>query len=324
MASCCCCNEHNVIEPKSPRAIRSWDNTSSSGKNTGSASDHGTRFLGTGSDVDPVMTTTQDKNISADQAFICVICLELVDEEATALPCRHNHFHFSCLATWLQQNRSCPLCKVGVSSVRYYDRKSQSSEIFHLPNPSLPRSSQRQQSQPFHSRLRRWPHSARRSSISVADSRILQFRYHVYECQLYSLYVGNNRISRYRNITPTLFTSDPSLLPRAKKWIRRELRALDPFDQYTTSHHSSVDMSQRNQFRNNEFLLEYIVAILRHIDVKGSAGQAEVLLREHLGARHARLFLHELENWLRSPFETLNEWDAYVQYPEARHDRALP
>lgn len=76
-------------------------------------------------------------------------------------------------------------------------------------------------------------------------------------------------------------------------------------------------VSRSTEFRNNEFLLEYIVAILRNIDLKGSAGQAEVLLREHLGSANSRLFLHELENWLRSPFERLRDWDDYVQYAEA-------
>ncbi|KAI9755556.1 MAG: hypothetical protein M1815_004870 [Lichina confinis] len=54
--------------------------------------------------------------------------------------------------------------------------------------------------------------------------------------------------------------------------------------------------------RNAEFLLEYIVAILKTVDIKGSGGQAEDMLQEFLGRENARLFLHELGAWLRSPF----------------------
>ena len=39
----------------------------------------------------------------------CVICLESVSERAVASPCRHL-FDFLCLATWLQQRATCPLC----------------------------------------------------------------------------------------------------------------------------------------------------------------------------------------------------------------------
>lgn len=68
---------------------------------------------------------------------------------------------------------------------------------------------------------------------------------------------------------------------------------------------------------NPEYLLEYIVAVIRTVDIKGSAGQAEMMLRDFLGREYACLFLHELQSWLRSPFETLREWDAAVQYDES-------
>ncbi|HEX3018295.1 MAG TPA: hypothetical protein VHP31_10665, partial [Caproicibacter sp.] len=42
---------------------------------------------------------------------------------------------------------------------------------------------------------------------------------------------------------------------------------------------------------NAEFLLEYIVAILKTVDVQGPTGQAEEMLQEFLGREHARLFL---------------------------------
>jgi regulator of sirC expression with transglutaminase-like and TPR domain len=50
------------------------------------------------------------------------------------------------------------------------------------------------------------------------------------------------------------------------------------------------------------------------VDIKGANGKAEDLLQEFLGRENARLFLHELENWLRSPFQEIEEWDRRVQY----------
>uniref|UniRef100_A0A0R3TPT9 RING-type E3 ubiquitin transferase n=1 Tax=Rodentolepis nana TaxID=102285 RepID=A0A0R3TPT9_RODNA len=42
----------------------------------------------------------------------CSICLEKykVNDETMSLPCLH-HFHQTCLATWLSQKGSCPICR---------------------------------------------------------------------------------------------------------------------------------------------------------------------------------------------------------------------
>lgn len=274
-----------------------------------------------GGTIDQTTTVAQSRVVTTDQAIICVICLELVQEEATALPCRHNHFHFPCLGTWLQQRRSCPLCKVEVLSIQYQDEKLQGPSVFHLPSLTTSRSSHNPQHHRGRLHARYGVNHRHRIPTSIEDiseNDSLHSRRRVYEEQRYSLYVGNNRISRYRNMTPAVFRADPTMVNRAKKWIRRELRALDPFHQYATATATGADRS--TDLRNNEFLLEYILAILRHIDLKGSAGQAELLLREQVGSRNARLFLHELENWLRSPFDSLEDWDAYVQYADAEHD----
>lgn len=50
------------------------------------------------------------------------------------------------------------------------------------------------------------------------------------------------------------------------------------------------------------------------VDMKASNGHAENLLAEFLGRETARLFFHELEAWLRSPYTKLEEWDEEVQY----------
>ena len=50
------------------------------------------------------------------------------------------------------------------------------------------------------------------------------------------------------------------------------------------------------------------------MNLKGSGGQAEELLKDFIGRDEARLFLHELGAWLRSPYVTLEDWDRNVQY----------
>ena len=144
-----------------------------------------------------------------------------------------------------------------------------------------------------------------------SDAAILR-RKEIYCRQLYSLHVGSNRLSRFRDLTPKLFTKDQELVSRARKWIRRELQV---FDFLKTDVEADHTVSRRAN--NAEFLLEYIVAILKTVDIKASGGQAEDMLQEFLGRDHTRLFLHELRAWLRSPYSSLEDWDRHVQYDEA-------
>jgi hypothetical protein len=113
-----------------------------------------------------------------------------------------------------------------------------------------------------------------------------------------------------------MVAASPDLQSRAKMWIRRELRVFtflhtDP--EGAPSHGATTSSSA-------EFLLTYIVSILKTIDIKASNGHAEDLLQEFLGRENTRLFLHELNAWLRSPFARLQEWDRNVQYKEPLPD----
>lgn len=146
--------------------------------------------------------------------------------------------------------------------------------------------------------------------------------------------VGSNRLSQYRELTPELFNRDEELVSRARKWIRRELRVFaflnpGPEEEERTPQQVSRAGHQRLESRranNAEFLLEYVVAILRTVDLKGSAGQAEELLRDFIGRENACLFLHELQAWLRSPYNSLEDWDRHVQYansPQTTSDRGM-
>ena len=156
-------------------------------------------------------------------------------------------------------------------------------------------------------RFSSWRQPNPRIPITVNPDTALLRRKEVYSLQLYSLHVGSNRLSRFRDLTPQLFVQDQELVSRAKKWIRRELQVF----QYLNSDGLGEEGIAR-RINNAEFLLEYIVAILKFVDVKGS--QAEEMVHEFLGRENTRLFLHELKGWLRSPFSTLEDWDRHVQY----------
>ncbi len=156
----------------------------------------------------------------------------------------------------------------------------------------------------------------------------------MYRNQLYSLRVGSNRLSQYTEVTPAQFNQDEALVSRARKWIRRELQVFSflhpevedaPAERRGPVPRSGQQRLQQRRANNAEFLLEYVIAILRTVDIKGSAGQAEELLRDFLGRDNARLFLHELLAWLRSPYTSLEDWDRHVQYPSltsSSRDRA--
>lgn len=250
------------------------------------------------------------KTSSTTVPEICVICLDRVSEQATALPCGHDQFDFPCIGTWLQQQQYCPLCKARVHAVRYADARTATNNTFHLPSATLPRQSQAE------IRRRRHQYQQRRLSSSET-SRADAFRSYVYRNRLYSLRFGTNKFSGYHNFMPDSFLQDEQMTSRARFWIRRELRVFE----FLRPASSSFGRPDRRA-TNPEFLLEYIIAILKAIDIRGSSGQAQELLKDYLGRENANLFLHELESWLRSPFARLEEWDTSVQYP--KDDKSLP
>ena len=254
--------------------------------------------------------TSRPENTDAEDNC-CVICLERISEQAVAQPCKHDSFDFLCLISWLQEQTSCPLCKAEVKSVQYEFANNQRHKTYAVPSikaatPSAPSNASRQQN--FDPRSRR-PYRPRRpytpQPLPTPDEALLRRR-HIYRNKLYSLHVGTNRVSRFRDLTPQLFSSDAELVSRARKWIRRELQVFEFLNPDNTA-------SDRRA-NNAEFLLEYIVAILKTVDIQGSSGQAEDMLQEFLGRENTRLFLHELRAWLRSPYTSLEDWDRHVQY----------
>ncbi|KAL5337351.1 hypothetical protein BJX70DRAFT_249375 [Aspergillus crustosus] len=262
-----------------------------------------------------------------DVADPCVICLEPITEPAVSVSCNHANFDFLCLLNWLEQRRSCPLCKSDVSSVKYDLESPGGPKIYQLPElpPSSVNTASTDHIHP-HGRPNRNARRSRRPRSpppQVSNDPLLR-RQQVYRNRLYSLRVGSNCLSQYREFTPEMFNRDEELASRARKWIRRELRVFEFLNPDASSDASVGRPGQQrleNRRGNNaEFLLEYIIAILRTVDIKGSAGQAEELLRDFLGRDNASLFLHELHAWLRSPYVSLEDWDRNVQYDDMDTD----
>lgn len=61
-----------------------------------------------------VLQRTLREVVHEDDAGVanpCVICLDTIREPCITVPCSHANFDFLCLASWLEQRASCPLCK---------------------------------------------------------------------------------------------------------------------------------------------------------------------------------------------------------------------
>jgi hypothetical protein len=110
-----------------------------------------------------------------------------------------------------------------------------------------------------------------------------------------------------------MITGDAELQSKARTWIRRELRVFTFL--HTDPAGSTSDVATTSS--NAEFLLSYVVSILKTVDLRASNGHAENLLAEILGRETARLFLRELCAWLRSPYIRLKDWDETVQYSDS-------
>ncbi|KAL7797321.1 hypothetical protein V8C37DRAFT_408089 [Trichoderma ceciliae] len=252
-------------------------------------------------------------------ANCCVICLDAVSDACELVPCGHDSFDYICILNWLYDKPLCPLCKRDVTKVHRGPPDRRETTVIE-PKPQRPErpSSTRTysyQSSPHRPRSRT-TRTPRLTANNLDAERIQAHRRDVYLHKRFSKHVGSNRLSLYRELTPRLFCSDEVLVSRARMWIRRELQV---FSFLTIDESGSGDANEgaaqaRRRANNAEFLLEYIIAILKTVDIMGSVGQAEDMLSEFLGRDNARLFLHELRSWLRSPFTKLEDWDRAVQY----------
>lgn len=73
---------------------------------------------------------------------------------------------------------------------------------------------------------------------------------------------------------------------------------------------------------DREYVLEYVTAILKCIDLRGAEGAAEEMIADFVGRENAQVLVHELYAWVRSPFERLVQFDLFVQYSEVEEEGA--
>ncbi|KAF2851210.1 hypothetical protein T440DRAFT_449171 [Plenodomus tracheiphilus IPT5] len=257
-------------------------------------------------------TAGSSKDKSEDS---CVICLSSVTERAIAVPCNHYTFDFVCLVSWLQERSTCPLCKTQITAVQYDWQSPTEFKSYAVPQTHVTASVQgigvsARASLHAPYGLPGRPRGARRLYSPPVEDAALRRRRVVYQQKLYSLHMGSNPYSGYRDLTPQMIANSDDLQSRARTWIRRELRVFTFL--YTDAEAASSGSATTSS--NAEFLLSYIVSILKMVDIKASNGHAENLLAEFLGRENARLFLHELSAWLRSPHTKVEDWDKAVQY----------
>lgn len=272
-----------------------------------------------------------------DASCCCVICLSDISEPSTAQPCGHRNFDFMCLASWMSLKTTCPLCKAEISEVHFdFNAQATKWKTYRVPHIGLERATDQHtqsepgQSNPALSNVTSFLRRARDRSHfrsprhpppqwrPVQDA--LERRRNVYRKGLYSLHVGSNPKSGYRDVTPQGFSDQADTQSRVRAWTRRELQVFEFLNDDSSSGQteSSSDSllpegARRRRQNNAEFVLEYIIAILKTVDVQSD--HTEELLKDFLGRDHTKLFLHELRNFLRSPY-SVEAWDRHVQYSE--------
>ncbi|KAK6842878.1 hypothetical protein PG987_003738 [Apiospora arundinis] len=279
------------------------------------------------------VATRQEGDIdSVTSAKCCVICLDTISEPCEARPCSHAHFDYLCLLSWIQEHPTCPLCKADIREVRYdFDALAPEAswKSYKVPEAKIEKvaASTPQRPQPPRRNVPYYTAPRRRQDAhlapSISEDEVVLFRRGIYRDQLYSLHVGSNRVSQYRDLTPLLFEQDPTLVSRARMWLRRELKVFEYLHTPPSNPQGADSTTTRRRANNAEFLLEYIIAILKTVDIQGSQGQAQVMLQEFLGRDHAQLLLHELKSFLRSPYTSLEAWDSHVQYDQTRKRRRV-
>ncbi|KAI8673539.1 RING-type domain-containing protein [Fusarium keratoplasticum] len=239
------------------------------------------------------IATTQE-----DAVECCVICLEGITEACEVVPCQHRNFDYLCLLSWLEQTPKCPLCKATISQVRHA-LDEPVPKTYVVPKSSPKPQNQRSDARPYSlysvrrnlPRRRRYSRSRYETPPNPSDE--IARRRDVYRYNRYSKHVGSNRLSRYRELTPAVFCADAELVSRARMWIRRELQVfsfLAPDNEEPQSGDGNARTAvDRRRANNAEFLLEYIIAVLKSVDIMGSAGQAENMISEFLGRDSTRL-----------------------------------
>lgn len=249
---------------------------------------------------------------SSSACDACIICLQPITERAVAVPCNHLAFDFVCLASWLQERTSCPLCNASVTAVQYDWRGPQDYKTYSIQTSATAKSTGQPSTHPRRRRIGGWNQDLE-SAVVASQDPALERRRSVYHEELYSLHVGANLNSEFAEFTFQTFAQSPEMQSRARTFLRRELLVFAFLD------HNHVPRGGGRQY-----LVEYIVAVLKTRDPKGADGHAQELLVPFIGRSNAEHLLHELTAWLRSPYARLADWDEVVQYAQPHHYRKGP
>lgn len=238
----------------------------------------------------------EDQRASVDRDCCCVICLDDVVEPCQLCPCGHRNFHFSCIHTWLLgcAGRACPVCKAPVARADHGRQKY----VYDSHDPIRATAARPHVDPPLRVlALAEVHHDAspprrRPSRAAATEPAGLAFRRIVYRRLLYSMHIGSNPVSRYRELTRDAFRHDQELLRRTRAFLRRELRV---FGWLATpdGRHETMPLARSFQDRRRattcEKLLGHIVRLLQSFELRGSDGCVEDDLTTHLGRQNTRL-----------------------------------
>lgn len=261
----------------------------------------------------------------------CLICHSKIEDPCHVAPCGHRLGCHSCVCTGLNTLQKCWLCRQSVVAVV----QESTGKMLTVPTT--------QSDVSFNLARRRLDSTnvtMRPRTLTATEGQILR-RMYIYHHRLFSRHVGANARSGYREITPHVFRNDPELRSRAKAFLRRELRV---FAYIGTSNGMSRFVSQDGNLSQSPFTgddpvsvreveanVRYFICILKTVDLKGSSGKAESVVRQQLrtplrqmedATTVVNLFIHELRAFLMSPYARLKDWDASVQYDEPRRGAA--
>ncbi|PHH62049.1 hypothetical protein CDD81_7605 [Ophiocordyceps australis] len=267
----------------------------------------------------------------------CVICFQAITQPCFLKPCGHHEFDHHCIGRWLQYEYSasecsrrslarCPICRENIidiaaspSQVGQGKQITQTMPFGHVPSRRGNHSSNYRRSTWFRSD---YAESRRRQRCTRRERASLDFRRTVYSHSLYSLHMGSNPLSGYREISRQRFQTEMQLQNRARAFLRRDLRAFSWLTTPDTDEDSAwpIDSSpappsgaQRPRLAL-EKLVSHIMRLLLVFEIRGSDGHLEDDLATHLGRANAKLFIHELHSFLRSPCHRIEDWDRMVRY----------
>lgn len=188
--------------------------------------------------------------------------------------------------------------KSQVTSISYNFHAPDLFRTFGLPSPTATDALREDQRTVGRARARRF---RRAPSPAHPKNPAQEFRRHVYKHNCLCLRIGTSPHTGYQNLTAASFTSSPELQRKARLFLRRELQIF-------------TFLSLDKRVPNNEFLIEYMVAVLKRFEIRDSEGRVQRLIGEYLGMENAGMVCHELEGFLRWKGEGLKEWDEVVQY----------